>query len=61
MTLTQDAIIILGLLFNFLGILYAIINSKVKLEKRLSILETKVNILMRSADLPHRRSGDDAV
>lgn len=59
MEIPQWVIVAAGFVVNFLGILYAIVNSKVKLEKRLSTLETKVNILMRNADLPHRRSDDD--
>ncbi len=60
MEISKEMLIFAGLVINFIGIIYAVINSKVKLERRLTTLETKMNILMRSTDLPHRRSGDDS-
>lgn len=56
----KDLLILGGLILNFAGVMFAIINSRVKLEGKIVRLETLVEILMRKADLPHRRS-DDAV
>lgn len=46
--LNPDDMLLIGLIINFIGIIFVIVNSKIKLERRLSILETKVIILMRA-------------
>lgn len=58
MTIENDFMLAVGLLINFVGILYAVINSKVKLEKRLVTLETKVTMLMNHSNMHNKRSGD---
>ena len=56
--LNPDDMLLIGLIINFIGIIFVIVNSKIKLERRLSILETKVIILMRASDIQNRRSTD---
>jgi hypothetical protein len=61
---TTEGIIILGLIINFLGTLFAIFRSQLKTENRITRVETLMSILVRET-MPkdfHLRSGDkDAV
>ena len=60
MEIGKGELMFIGLIINLVGLLYAVMNSKIKQEKRIAILETKVQILMRSSDLRGRRSDDDS-
>ena len=59
MKVTQDHMVIAGLVINFIVVIYTVVNSKLKLENRLTRMETLLKILMRNSDLPKRRSDDD--
>ncbi len=58
MSISNDAILIVGLAINFAGVIFAVVNSRVRLEGKIIRLETLVEILMRKSDLPHRRTDD---
>lgn len=58
MTDEKDILIFSGFILNFLGVLFAIFNSRIKLERRIVVLETYIKILMHSTGKLGRRESD---
>lgn len=44
----KDFLVIAGLFINFVGVLFAIFNSRIKLERRLTRVETMIAVIARN-------------
>lgn len=54
----KDVVLFGGLLVNFLGVLFAVFSSRIKIERRLTTVETYCKILLRNHGI-QTRSGDN--
>lgn len=55
----KDTVIILALILNFVGVLFAIFNSKIALEHRLTRVETMVAVALRGNPSKGRSTDND--
>lgn len=47
----KDLLIILGLFVNFFGVLFSVAHARVKIETRLTRVETMISMIARNCDL----------
>ncbi len=57
---TNEVVIVIGILINFVGTLFAIFRAQLKTENRLTKMETMVGMMVRECAPPNfkHRSGD---
>jgi len=53
---TKDIVLMIGLLVNFLGVLFAIFSSRIKLERRMAVVETYIKVLVRKSEIKMRET-----